>query len=132
MAIIDNILSAIGDTPMVELKRISPEGSHVFAKLECLNPSGSIKDRIIKPMIEDAVARGFLKEGHFADIAIVNLTLPDNYSTSHPAYKCGWSPFEGMEFSSTIVHTFVNGEHVVENSALTGKRNAKALEFQKR
>lgn len=76
--------------------------------------------------------RGFLKEGHYADIAIVNLNLPDNYSTSHPAYKCGWSPFEGMTFSSTVVHTFVNGEHVVENSILTGKRNAKALEFSSR
>ena len=63
MAIIDDILSAIGDTPMVELKRISPEGSHVFAKLECLNPSGSIKDRIIKPMIDDAVERGLLDVG---------------------------------------------------------------------
>lgn len=76
--------------------------------------------------------RGFLREGYFADIAIVNLTLPDNYSTSHPAYKCGWSPFEGMEFSSTIIHTFVNGEHIVENGTLTGKRNAKALEFKRR
>lgn len=73
--------------------------------------------------------RGFLREGYFADIAIVNLNLPDNTSTSHPAYKCGWSPFEGITFSSTVVHTFTNGEHVVENSILTGKRNAKALEF---
>jgi dihydroorotase len=73
--------------------------------------------------------RGFLREGYFADIAVVNLNLPDNTSTSHPAYKCSWSPFEGMSFSSTVVHTFTNGEHVVENSTLTGKRNAKALEF---
>ena len=73
--------------------------------------------------------RGFLREGYFADIAIVNLNLPDSTSTSRPAYKCGWSPFEGMSFSSTVVHTFTNGEHVVENSTLTGKRNAKALEF---
>ena len=73
--------------------------------------------------------RGFLREGYFADIAVVNLNLPDNTSTSHPAYKCGWSPFEGMSFSSTVVHTFTNGEHVVENSTLTGKRNVKALEF---
>ena len=73
--------------------------------------------------------RGFLREGYFADIAVVNLNLPDSTSTSRPAYKCGWSPFEGMSFSSTVVHTFTNGEHVVENSTLTGKRNAKALEF---
>ncbi|MBQ8179175.1 MAG: cysteine synthase family protein [Candidatus Methanomethylophilaceae archaeon] len=63
MAVIESILSAIGNTPLVELKRISPEGGRVFAKLEYLNPSGSIKDRIIRPMIEDAVARGLLEEG---------------------------------------------------------------------
>lgn len=63
MAIIDSILSAVGDTPLIELKHVVPEGGRVFAKLENLNPSGSIKDRIIKPMIEDAVAKGLLKEG---------------------------------------------------------------------
>lgn len=63
MAIIDSILSAVGNTPLIELKHVVPEGGRVFAKLEYLNPSGSIKDRIIKPMIEDAVARGLLKEG---------------------------------------------------------------------
>ena len=61
--LIDSILSAIGNTPLVELKRISPEGGRVFAKLEYLNPSGSIKDRIIKPMIDDAVSRGLLDVG---------------------------------------------------------------------
>lgn len=75
--------------------------------------------------------RGFIKEGYFADIAIVNLNLPDKYSTSHPAYKCGWSPFEGKEFSSSIVHTFVNGTHTVENGKLTGSRNSKNIEFNR-
>ena len=75
--------------------------------------------------------RGFLKEGYFADIAIVNLNLPDSFSTNHPAYKCGWSPFEGKTFSSTIVHTFVNGTHVVENGKITGNRNSKRLEFNR-
>ena len=63
MAINNSILDSIGNTPMVELRRISPKGTKVYAKLECLNPSGSIKDRIIKPIIEDALAKGLLKEG---------------------------------------------------------------------
>lgn len=75
--------------------------------------------------------RGFIREGYYADLAIVNLNLPDSHSTSHPAYKCGWSPFEGEEFSSSIIHTFVNGTHVVEEGKLTGARNAKALEFER-
>ena len=73
--------------------------------------------------------RGFLKKGYFADITVVNLNLPDNITTSAPAYKCGWSPFEGMSFSSSIVHTFTNGVQVVENGTLTGKRNAQRLLF---
>ncbi len=75
--------------------------------------------------------RGFLKEGYYADITLVNLNLPDNRTTTTPAYKCGWSPFEGKEFSSSIVHTFVNGTHVVENGALTGNKSAKELVFER-
>ena len=74
--------------------------------------------------------RGYIREGYYADITIADLNLPDSNTTSHPAYKCGWSPFEGMTFSSTIVHTFTNGVHAVENSALTGERCAMALEFE--
>lgn len=75
--------------------------------------------------------RGFIKEGYYADLAIVNLNLPDSRTTNAPAYKCGWSPFEGQQFSSSIIHTFVNGTHIVENGTLTGQRNAKALEFDR-
>ena len=75
--------------------------------------------------------RGYIKEGYYADLAIVDINLPDNTTTNSPAYKCGWSPFEGKEFSSSIVHTFVNGAHVVENGALTGNRNAKELAFER-
>ncbi len=75
--------------------------------------------------------RGFIREGYFADLAIVNLNLPDSFSTNSPAYKCGWSPFEGKSFSSTIVHTFVNGVQVVENRQLTGNRNSRRLEFNR-
>ncbi len=75
--------------------------------------------------------RGFIKEGYFADIAIVNLNLPDSTSTSTPAYKCGWSPFEGQAFSSSITHTFVNGTHVVCNGKLTGEKKSHNLEFNR-
>ena len=75
--------------------------------------------------------RGFIKEGYFADLAIVNLNLPDSTSTSTPAYKCGWSPFEGQAFSSSITHTFVNGAHVVCNGKLTGEKKSHNLEFNR-
>ena len=54
----------IGETPLVELKNMGyPDGIRVFAKLELLNPAGSVKDRIGMYMIEDAERRGILKKG---------------------------------------------------------------------
>ena len=75
--------------------------------------------------------RGYIKEGYYADLAMVNLNLPDSTSTATPAYKCGWSPFEGMSFSSSIINTMVNGTLVVENGKLTGSRNAQELKFNR-
>lgn len=62
----DSILDLIGKTPLVELKRIEEkEGlqAKLIAKVESFNPAGSVKDRIAKAMIEDAEAKGLLKEG---------------------------------------------------------------------
>jgi cysteine synthase len=59
-----NILETIGNTPLVELKSFSPHpGVHLFAKLEGLNPTGSIKDRIAKKMVEQAEIKGILQKG---------------------------------------------------------------------
>ena len=57
-------LSTIGNTPMVDLTRLFPEPSvRVLAKLEFMNPSGSIKDRIVRHIVEDAEQRGALRPG---------------------------------------------------------------------
>jgi cysteine synthase B len=59
-----DLLSTIGNTPMVELRRLSPPGgARVFAKLEGTNPSGSVKDRIARAMVESALASGRLIPG---------------------------------------------------------------------
>src|SRR6266702_2043214 len=59
-----SILETIGNTPLVELRSFSPRSAvQIFAKLEGANPSGSVKDRIAKKMIENAEASGKLKPG---------------------------------------------------------------------
>ena len=59
-----NIVDAIGNTPLVELSELSPKSSvKIFAKLEGQNPTGSVKDRIAKFMLEDALESGALKPG---------------------------------------------------------------------
>ncbi len=63
MAIYDSITETIGNTPLIRLNRMAPSGSHVYVKAERGNPGGSIKDRAALSMIDDAIARGILKEG---------------------------------------------------------------------
>ena len=60
----DSVLDLVGNTPLVRLRRVVPEGAaEVLAKMESLNPAGSVKDRIALSMIEDAEERGILKPG---------------------------------------------------------------------
>jgi len=59
-----DIVQAIGNTPLVELKRISPKpGVRIWAKLESQNPTGSVKDRVARSMIEDAEAKAAIAPG---------------------------------------------------------------------
>ena len=60
----DSMQELIGNTPLVKLNNVGiPKGINLFAKLELMNPAGSVKDRVGKAMIEDAEKRGVLKEG---------------------------------------------------------------------
>ena len=70
--------------------------------------------------------RGFIKEGFYADLVLIDTNKAQTVSKDNILYKCGWSPFEGTTFSSTITHTFVNGNlmynHGVFNDEIKGKR----------
>src|SRR5438045_5313666 len=59
-----DIVQAIGHTPLVELKRLSPKpGVRIYAKLEGANPTGSVKDRVARAMIDDAEEHGAITPG---------------------------------------------------------------------
>ncbi len=62
--------------------------------------------------------RGFIKEGYYADLVLLNPTSSWTVSSENILYKCGWSPFEKIEFHSKITHTFVNGKLVYENNTV--------------
>lgn len=63
MVVYDSILDTIGKTPIVKLNKMAPEDSRVFVKIESFNPAGSIKDRAVLRMIDDAEEKGLLKKG---------------------------------------------------------------------
>ncbi|MDH3416419.1 MAG: dihydroorotase [Gammaproteobacteria bacterium] len=73
--------------------------------------------------------RGYVREGWFADLAIIDPNTPYKVDPSNVLYKCGWSPFEGHEFSSTIDTTIVNGQIVFRDGRLTGAVAGQRLEF---
>src|SRR5690606_25039854 len=63
MAIHDSILSTVGNTPVVRINRLAPEGVEMYVKVEAFNPLSSVKDRLALGVIEDAERRGVLKPG---------------------------------------------------------------------
>jgi len=75
--------------------------------------------------------RGFIKEGYFADLVIVNTGLPWNVKKENILAKCGWSPFEGYNFKSRITHTFVNGTLVYQNFKVKENKAGQRLLFNR-
>ena len=75
--------------------------------------------------------RGFIREGYFADLVLVDLDDPWKVTKGNIAYKCGWSPFEETEFKSKVTHTFVNGHLAYEEGIFSAQRNAKRLTFNR-
>jgi dihydroorotase len=70
--------------------------------------------------------RGYIREGYFADLVLVDPNQTWVVSPENILYKCGWSPFEGVEFSNKVVATYINGVAVFKNDkinpSVTGKR----------
>lgn len=71
--------------------------------------------------------RGFVREGYFADLVIVDLDAAWTVSKENILYKCGWSPLEGTTFHSKVTHTFVNGNLVFENGQFHENQKGMAL-----
>ena len=73
--------------------------------------------------------RGFIRPGYWADLALVDTTRAWQVAPENILYQCGWSPFEGRQFQSTVTHTWVNGNLVYENGCFNENPCGKPLEF---
>jgi dihydroorotase len=75
--------------------------------------------------------RGFVKEGYFADLVIVNPGLPWSVNKENILSKCGWSPFEKFTFKSRVTHTFVNGKLVYSGFKVKDIRAGQRMLFDR-
>lgn len=75
--------------------------------------------------------RGFIREGYWADLVLVDLNKPYTVDRPNILSKCGWSPFEGHTFKSTITHTVVSGNLVYEHGGLLENGSGKRLMFNR-
>ena len=73
--------------------------------------------------------RGYIREGYYADLVIVDMGQPSTVSKENILYKCGWSPLEGFTFPASITHTFVNGHLVYGNGVFNESQWGKRLSF---
>ncbi len=95
----------------IHLEKIVQKMSHAVA--DCFK----IKDR------------GYIREGYFADLVIIDIKKSTSVTKENILYKCGWSPFEGQTFPAAITHTFVNGNLTRENGLWNESVKGKRLEF---
>ncbi|MBK5196127.1 MAG: dihydroorotase, partial [Proteiniphilum sp.] len=73
--------------------------------------------------------RGYIREGYYADLVLVDPAAPYTVSAENIRYKCGWSPFEGETFGCSVKQTFVNGKLAYDNGVITENLFGKALAF---
>ncbi|HOY27512.1 MAG TPA: dihydroorotase [Flavobacteriales bacterium] len=75
--------------------------------------------------------RGYIREGYHADLVLVDRTTPWVVDRSNLLYKCGWSPFEGQQFGSRVVRTWVNGRAVFADGAVDRSVRGQRLRFDR-
>ena len=75
--------------------------------------------------------RGFIREGYYADLVLIDLKAPQTVCKENILYKCGWSPFEGTTFSSSVTHTFVNGVLMYHEGTFNDDVKGKRITFNR-
>ena len=125
----NNYLSAPSGGPLVQ--------HAVIALLEKVKDGVISIEKLVEKMSHNPAKlfqiekRGFIKEGYFADLVLIDTRKPQTVSKDNILYKCGWSPFEGITFSSTITHTFINGNLIYNNGIFNDDIKGKRITFNR-
>ena len=115
-----------------------PLVQHALAAMLEFYKKGKISlEKIVEKMCHNpailfqVVDRGYIKEGYYADLVLVDLDQTWKVNKDNILYKCNWSPFEGYTFSTKVSHTFVNGNLSYENGVFKESVKGKRLEFNR-
>ena len=109
----------------------------VLAMLEEVKKNRISLEKVVEKMCHNPAKiykikkRGYIKKDFFADLVLVDLNQAQKVTKENILYKCGWSPFEGMTFSSAITHTFVNGNLIYDQGNFNEKNKGKRLIFNR-
>ena len=76
--------------------------------------------------------RGFIKEGYYADLVLIDVNDPWTVTKENILYKCSWSPFENQRFRSTITDTFISGHHAFHAGGFDESLKGKRLTFDRK
>jgi dihydroorotase len=115
-----------------------PLVQHALLTLFELVRDGQISLELLVDKTSHAVAdiygvidRGYVREGYFADLVLIDNKAPYTVNSSNMLSKCHWSPFEGETFSSTVDTTIVNGHIIYQNGKLHGDVVGQRLQFKR-
>jgi dihydroorotase len=75
--------------------------------------------------------RGYIKEGYYADLVLIDLEKSWTATKENTLYKCGWTPFEGTEFRASITQTFVNGNLIFDEGTFNDKIKGQRIQFNR-
>jgi dihydroorotase len=109
----------------------------VVAMLEFFHQKKISLEKIVQKMAHNPAIlfqiskRGFIREGFYADLVLVDLSNAWTVDRSNVLAKCGWSPFEGTSFKSRITHTFVSGHLAFENGKFNESQKGDRLSFDR-
>ena len=107
----------------------------LLAMLDCVNRGKITLEKFVEKASHNPAKifkikkRGFLKKNFYADMVLIDLEGKTNVTKNNIMYKCGWSPFEGYIFNSSVIKTWVNGKLLYDKGKIIESGSAKRLEY---
>ncbi len=124
-----NYINALSGGPLVQ---------HALpAMLELFHQGKISLEKIVEKMSHNVAEiyrikeRGYIREGYYADLVLIDLNQSWEVTSKNILYQCKWSPFEGQQFKSKIIKTFVNGDIVYDRILFNKSKTGMRLKFEK-